>query len=291
MALDWGVDATKFEQAADAVVHGHLETLIALLERDPSLVEARSDREHGATLLHYVAANGVEDFRQRTPPNIVPIAEYLLDAGADVNATCDVYGGGADTLGLVVTSAHPRAAGVQLALADLLLARGATLRTNHVRDSLYNGCPEAAAHLVPRCLERGMALSLVDLAGTGQVVTLRALLAQGEHAPNEPGEALGMAAWYNQQGAVHTLLDGGVAVDAVNSDGATALHIAAYSGYLDLVVALCARGADVHRRDVRYDTTARTWAQHAWQVDGKGPEATYRAIIDHLQQAESLTRP
>ncbi len=39
------------------------------------------------------------------------------------------------------------------------------------------------------------------------------------------------------------------------------------------------------------DTTARTWAQHAWQVDGKAPEATYRTIIDHLQQAESLTRP
>ena len=88
-----------------------------------------------------VAANGVENFRQRTPPNIVRIAECLLDAGADVKATCDVYGGGADTLGLVVTSAHPRAIGVQLPLTDLLLARGAILRPRLVRDSLANGCP------------------------------------------------------------------------------------------------------------------------------------------------------
>ena len=46
-----------------------------------------------ATLLHYVAANGVEGYRQLTPPNAVAIADALLDAGADVDALADMYGG------------------------------------------------------------------------------------------------------------------------------------------------------------------------------------------------------
>ena len=39
--------------------------------RRPELIRQRSSREHRSTLLHYVSANGIEDFRQRTPPNIV----------------------------------------------------------------------------------------------------------------------------------------------------------------------------------------------------------------------------
>ncbi|MBA3920036.1 MAG: hypothetical protein C0516_15840 [Gemmatimonas sp.] len=285
------MDDTRFEQAVDAVVQGDLEALRLLLRADASLVEQRSARSHHATLLHYVAANGVENFRQRTPSNIVRIAECLLDAGADVKATCDVYGGGADTLGLVVTSAHPRAIGVQLPLADLLLARGAILRPRLVRDSLANGCPEAATHIGAICLQRGMPLGLQELAGMGETRRVADLLVQESSSDSERGEAMTMAAWYNRAPALMALLDAGVAVDTPNSDGATALHVAAYAGHFDLVHMLCARSADVHRRDARYDSTPRTWAQHAWQVDGKGPEAMYRAIIDHLQQAESLTRP
>jgi len=54
----------SFEQAADAIVSGDLEKLTALLDVEADLVRARSSRVHRATLLQYVAANGVEDFRQ-----------------------------------------------------------------------------------------------------------------------------------------------------------------------------------------------------------------------------------
>src|SRR5688572_3137621 len=47
-----------FETAADAVVTGDERTLRSLLEGDRSLVRARSARDHRATLLHYIAANG-----------------------------------------------------------------------------------------------------------------------------------------------------------------------------------------------------------------------------------------
>src|SRR5262245_27985022 len=58
-------EGNVFESAADAVVAGDLATLETLLQREPDLIRARSTRVHRATLLHYVAANGVEDFRQK----------------------------------------------------------------------------------------------------------------------------------------------------------------------------------------------------------------------------------
>src|SRR5947208_1575436 len=53
---------SRFEKAVDAIVAGDAATLARLLREDPALVRARSTREHHSTLLHYVSANGVEDF-------------------------------------------------------------------------------------------------------------------------------------------------------------------------------------------------------------------------------------
>src|SRR3954454_15938177 len=95
-----------FEAAVDAIVSGDINTLRGLLAARPELVHARSTREHRSTLLHYVSANGVEDFRQKTPQNIVDITNLLLDAGCDVNAESEAYGG-STTILLVATSVHP----------------------------------------------------------------------------------------------------------------------------------------------------------------------------------------
>src|SRR5579864_2517283 len=77
---------SRFEAAADAIVSGDAAALRRLLRADPKLVSATSTREHGATLLHYVSANGVENYRQQTPKNIVEITEMLLNAGAEVRS-------------------------------------------------------------------------------------------------------------------------------------------------------------------------------------------------------------
>jgi hypothetical protein len=109
---DGASPVARFEQAADAIITGDAATLRGLLTRNPGLVRARSTRPLHSTLLHYIGANGVEGFRQRTPQNAVEIADVLLDAGADIDAVTDMYGGGATTLGLVATSIHPKVAGV-----------------------------------------------------------------------------------------------------------------------------------------------------------------------------------
>ena len=114
-------EGQRFEAAIDAVIDGDVDTLAALLRQDPALATARSPREHGATLLHYVAANGVEDERQRTPPNAVDVARMLVDAGADPNATAEFYGGEAGSTALVglVSSGHPYDAGLQDVLVEV----------------------------------------------------------------------------------------------------------------------------------------------------------------------------
>src|SRR5215475_3984174 len=48
----------RFEAAADAIVTGKIAILKRLLRQDPQVVRMRSTREHRASLLHYVAANG-----------------------------------------------------------------------------------------------------------------------------------------------------------------------------------------------------------------------------------------
>ena len=42
------------------------------------LISARSVRKHRSNLLHYVGANGVEGFRQKTPQNAVEVLEILF---------------------------------------------------------------------------------------------------------------------------------------------------------------------------------------------------------------------
>lgn len=277
-----------YEAAADAIVTGDLPALTRLLRADPSLIRARSRREHEATLLHYVSANGVEHYRQRTPANILDVARHLLDAGAEVDAPANVYGGGATTLALTVTSAHPRAAGVQNALADLLLARGAVLDPRLPHYCLVNGCPEAAAHLA----SLGAPVDVVTAAGIGRVEVVReALAAPGGLSATDQGRAMVMAAWYGERAVVAAMLEAGVAPGAVRGeDGQTALHVAAFQGDVALVELLLAHEAPVALPDKVYGTPPLVWALHAWLVEQKGPAEAYAQVATRLLDAGAVPR-
>jgi hypothetical protein len=116
-----------FELAVDTLLRGDIEKLRGLLSSDPRLVHRRSSFGHRATLLHYVGSNGVETHRQKVPLNLAEIARLLIEAGADVNATANMYGG-STTLGLLVTSDHPAKAGVTADVRKVLVDAGAKQR-------------------------------------------------------------------------------------------------------------------------------------------------------------------
>jgi hypothetical protein len=58
----------EFETAVEAVISGDLAALKKLLGSNRALVRARSTRRHHATMLHYVAANGLGHFVFLTQP-------------------------------------------------------------------------------------------------------------------------------------------------------------------------------------------------------------------------------
>jgi hypothetical protein len=165
-----------FERAADAVVQGDTATLGNLLQADPELVRARSSRGHRASLLHYIAANGVENFRQQTPPNALEIAEMVLAAGAEPDALADTYDGAWGTaLELLASSAPPAKAGLQIALAEKLLEYGAVV--NGVRDdggpllsAIYFCYPQCAGMLVEKGARVDNVVTAAAMGKTEQVV-------------------------------------------------------------------------------------------------------------------------
>jgi ankyrin repeat protein len=282
---------TNFEAAAEAIVAGDERTLGALLLQDPSLVKARSLREHRSMLLHYCSANGVEDYRQRTPSNIVAVARMLLDAGAEVNAESDAYGGRSTTLMLTATSFHPERAGVQRALMELLLDYGATIdvgKSSDVVVCLRNGRGQAAEFLA----SRGARLDLEGAAGVGAVDRVRELITEdGELRPPATAQQLadgfGWACEFGRVAVVECLLAHGVRADATSrTDSVTPLHWAALCGQPEIVGMLLARGADVNAQETRYGGTPVSWAVYGFgHHDGSQQETRFYEVVDLLVAA------
>lgn len=261
----------EFEAAADAVVNGDLATLESLVRGTPDLVHARSSRVHRAALLHYVAANGVEDFRQKTPPNAVAVARFLLEAGAEVDGLANTYGGDKyqTTMNLLVSSTHPADAGLQAPLVHLLLDFGAAI--NGLEDdgsplvtALAFGYGESADALAGRGARidnviTAAAVGRLDLVRSFVVdpATLRAgVPVQGplwfiwpEGARAQIELALVWACRFGRGPVAKHLLEQGVDPGARDSDSMTALHWAAAARCMDLVTSLIERGAPLEVRN------------------------------------------
>jgi ankyrin repeat protein len=278
----------RFEAAADAVISGDIRTLERLLRGDPQLILTRSQRVHSATVLHYVAANGVEDFRQKTPKNIGEIAKLLLDAGADVNAESKAYGGGSTTLGLVATSVHPERAGVQEQLMQVLLDHGAIMdrpgvagnRHTAVEGCLWNGRGKAARFLA----SRGARLDLETAAGVGKFDVVKGYFSEnGALKPGATEEQLQRgflwACGYGHNDVVDFLLARGADLRDQANTGETALHFAVVGGELSTIKLLLERGAPLEELN-GYGGTAL--GQAGWSFLNGDPEIDYVPVFETL---------
>ena len=268
-----GSPVARFEEAVDAVVNGNAPTLARLLREDPSLVHARSTRVnsfdppvHRATLLHYLAANGVEGYRQRSPKNAVEIAKLLLDAGADPNALQDSYGGQNTTIAMLVSSSPPKAAGVQVPLIHVLVDYGATISpsgegdwTSPIETALVFNMCEAADALV----KRGAPVdTLAAAAGLGLLDEVRRMLPSAD--ANDRHRAVALAAQCGHADVVAALIDAGEDPNRFNPPGTHShsppLHQAIAAGHLNVVKLLVERGARLDIKDTIYESTPLGWA-------------------------------
>jgi len=285
---------SRFERAVDAIVAGDAAALARLLREDPKLVRARSTRDHNSTLLHYVSANGVEDFRQKTPKNIVAIARMLLDAGADVDAESEAYGGHSTALNLAATSVHPAVAGVQNDLLQLLLDRGARIDGGDVVSALRNGRGPAAEYLAGR----GARLDLEGAAGVGRLDVVKTFFnADGAltpaATPQQMADGFTWACGYGKTAVVEFLLQRGMDVGAkLQNHGQTGLHGAATGGYVDTVELLLKWRAPLDARDDSFDATPLGWALYGWsEGEVHDPRADYHAVVERLVDAGAPVKP
>jgi ankyrin repeat protein len=293
-----GSAAAQFEAAADAIVAGDQDALRRLLNENPDLVRARSPRGHRATLLHYVAANGVEGWRQKTPQNIVEIAAELLDAGAEVDAVAQMYGSDCTTLGLAATSVHPERAGVQIALLQLLLDRGA--RIDHtgsagnpqplVKACFANGRGHAAQFLAAHCAS----LDLEEAAAVGRLDTVRSFFNyDGSFLKPTASEAqlregFLWACQFGRNRVVEFLLERGIDLGAQGRDGQTALHNAVIGAQFETVKLLLESRAPLEVKNIYGGTVL---GQAIWSAFNSPSPASYLPIIEALLEAGAKVEP
>ncbi len=271
----------KFEQAVDTVVTGDLSKLEQLLQESPELAQEQSAYGHGATLLYYLAANGIEIRRQKSPYNAAEIAKTLIAAGADPQTTANSYGQACPVVNALVTSGHPAEAGVQGPLLEVLLDAGAA-----VNGPLNDGAPLSWALAfgqmnAARILSsRGARIpDLVSAASLGRVdlfeqnVNANGQVAEPLASYKDPfgkiitdaGEILGralLAACKSGELAVcEWLLNQDISANFANDHDQTGLHFAAYGGYRQIVELLLQNGADASGKDSQHGTTPAVWAE------------------------------
>jgi len=275
-----GGSVFQFESAVEAVITGDAVALESLVRKNPELLRARSTRVthfdppvHRATLLHYIAANGVEGYRQKTPKNAVEIATILLRGGAEVDALAEMYGGHYVTMSMLVSSDHPAKAGVQAALVDTLVDFGASVEAqgsakwgSPLMTALAFGYLSAAEALV----RRGARVdNVAAAAGLGRLEDARRLLESSD--PKSRHRALALAAHHGHAEIVRLLLDAGEDPNRYNPEAhhahSTPLHQAAGYGHNAVVRLLVERGARLDIPDTIYQGTPLGWAEYGGRTE------------------------
>ena len=277
----------KFEEAVDAVISGGIETLKSLLRRELDLIRMRSSRAHRAMLIHYVAANGVEDERQRTPVNAVDVANVLIDAGAEIDATFLDGGSGTTPLVSLVTSFHPHKAGVAAELVRVFVNAGARVDGiqgdgEPLRLALGFEYPESVQAL----LECGAKIMNVEIAaGLRELELVEKFVDEGDISRRELEEALWSACKYGHTGVAECLLKRGVDIDAKGGANNTGLMLASQRGRRDTVEMLLGDGASVALKN-DFGGTALGSTMY-FLANHPVPDADYAGVIELLLNAES----
>lgn len=294
-----------FAAALKDVFSGDVTSLASLLDQHPELVRQKYDGDsppydgllHGATLLHHIAGN---PFLEHLPENIVDVARTLLEAGADVNATCgggpaSPTSAGVTTAGLVATSVHAAKFGFASPLLDLLIEFGADLDADSSGGLMFLALHHAMVHTNQRdtaasLLRNGHPIDFCFAAGLG---LLDYVIEEVEHHGVKPGysdqlyrnhrpksgivtaqmvlqDAFLFAAMNGRIEVVDYLRTVGIDLNAFRPWGQemiTPMQGAAWAGWAGVVKLLLLAGAESSIVDPQHQRTALGWAIFANKAD------------------------
>ncbi len=228
-------------------------------------------------------------YRQKTPRNIVEIARFLLESGAEVDAEADVYRGKCTALGLAATSVHPELAGVQEALLQLLLDCGAQIEKPNLAGNaqgtviacLANGRQRAAIFLA----SKGASLNLESAAGVGRLdIVSRLFRTDGTLIPPATKRELQAgflwACMYGHVDVATFLLEHGADFRDPAGTGATGLHWAAGGGHLGIVKRLLGLGSPLEELN-QWGGTVLGHAGYGFEHEASGVDfiPTFEALL------------
>lgn len=293
--------ADNFSALAYAVRHGHDAIVDMLLNKHPSVDE----RSNALGALYQAAVKGRADIftkllrrgapldaiiNGQTPLHIAArfgqheIVRIILEEHADVNATVKEDQGGILGLRLRIHRLE-RATALHLAVeegheivVDMLLASGASVDSRNIEEltPLHMAAFKGRDKMVGKLLEKGAAIDdeaehgkLVlhfAVQGTGSV-NVRKFLSKNSDDTDEVLDPRYLK-------TVEELLLRGADPNAKDRSGQTALHYAARSGWVEMVMKLIeggasadmkSKGGDTPRRtalQAGYDTTAQVLSRH-----------------------------
>ena len=238
-------------------------------------------------LIHYVAANGVEDERQSTPVNAVDVAHVLIDAGAEIDATFLDGGSGTTPLVSLVTSFHPHKSGVAAELVSVFVNAGARVDGlkgdgEPLRLALSSEYPESVQAL----LKCGAKIMNVEVAaGLGEFELVERFIDEGDISGRELEEAFWSACKYDHTEVAEYLLKRGVDIDARGGANNTGLMLASQRGRRDAVEMLLGYGASVVLKN-DFGGTALGSTMY-FLANHPVPDADYAGVIELLLNAGS----
>jgi uncharacterized protein len=288
----------KFHPAIAAIKSGDLETLKALLLRDPSLATARSSRSH-PTLLQCLALDAVE------VANKVEMAQVLIDAGAEINEPL----GAAACIDNVEIAALLLDRGAPIngtggwspleealywknqGVIDLLLARGASLHNLRIaaglgRTDLIESFFQSDGSLKPEAGKIAWPFGKAENSNPGCKIKdeLQAKIAAWTNDPQDIiNNAFVYACMHNQMEAAKLLIQKGAQINAVPPGfdySGSGLHYAALNGHREMVEYLIEQGADVSLKDTKVHSTPAGWADHGGHPD-------LRDYLDEIARAQT----
>lgn len=249
-----------FADAVAAIDAGDIPRLDSLIAQHPHLVADRLRTDEPGYfadpyLLWFVAENPIRN--ERLPANIVDVAMAIVDH-IDQQGVVTRQAQLDYVVMLVATGRVPRECGVQIALIDALVGRGAA--ASGLDSTVAHGELEAARRLI----HHGAPVTLAAAVVLGMESEIARLLPGADTAAR--ADALVVAANLGLANAVARLLAAGTDPTIRSASlhrHSTALHQAALTGDAALCDLLVAAGGSLTDRDDLWNGTPAGWAAHA----------------------------